>query len=392
MKPIHMDVTRAARDRLLVRTTQILVGAALLTALLVRTTPGTFGTPAYWISAPLFALGAVGILGLGDSRHWPLAYAGLVVDLAAIAAVLHGMQPSPTTAEAAVILLGAAIPSASLLFTPYRLGRLLYWVAAVAAVAIVAALLSPSAGTDWWIPPLLAGCGWLIVRFAGLVVLRSLPSVRGQIREIGLAYVAERQASELELGRRRSARLLHDTVLATLTLLAHSGVGVSHEALRSQARNDAHLLRQLRLGEPLFALPDAEYAPEPVEESTLGTTLETVRERFGGLGLDVAWHGASRIALPQPVLDAFLFSISEALENVRRHAGVDAAHVTITETTAKVTAMITDAGRGFVPEEVSEQRLGIKESVIGRLAEVGGAAKVFSSPGAGTTVLLEVPR
>ena len=117
-----------------------------------------------------------------------------------------------------------------------------------------------------------------------------------------------------------------------------------------------------------------------------------ISERFDGLGLEVAWHGASRIALPQHVLDAFLFSISESLENVRRHAGVTTAHVTVTEGPTKVTAMITDAGRGFLPDEVSEQRLGIKESVIGRLAEVGGAAKVFSSPGAGTTVLLEVPR
>jgi len=391
MKRIQMDVTRAGRDRLLIRTTQILVGAALVTALAVLSTPGAVGTPAYWISLPLLLLAGLATAGLSGSR-WPIAYAGLVADAILVSVLLAVLQPSPTAAEAVVVLLGTVVPSASLLLVPSRTGRIAFWGIAVLSVAVTAALLGPRAGEGWWLPVLLAVGGWLVVRFAGVVVLRSLPAVRGQIEEIGLAYVAERQASELELGRHRSARLLHDTVLATLTLLAHSGVGVSGEALRSQARNDAHLLRQLRLGEPLFTLPDAEYAPEPVEESTLGTTLETVRERFGGLGLDVAWHGASRIALPQPVLDAFLFSISEALENVRRHAGVDSAHVTITETTAKVTAMITDAGKGFVPEEVSDQRLGIKDSVIGRLAEVGGSAKVFSAPGAGTTVLLEVPR
>ncbi len=92
------------------------------------------------------------------------------------------------------------------------------------------------------------------------------------------------------------------------------------------------------------------------------------------------------------MLDAFLFSISECLENVRTHAGVALALVTITEDERAVRAMITDAGRGFELDSVDAARLGIKESVIARLAEVGGSARLFSSPGAGTTVLLEVPR
>ena len=37
-------------------------------------------------------------------------------------------------------------------------------------------------------------------------------------------------------------------------------------------------------------------------------------------------------------------------------------------------------------------RLGVAESVIARLRDVGGNARLFSTPGAGTTVILEVPR
>ena len=44
------------------------------------------------------------------------------------------------------------------------------------------------------------------------------------------------------------------------------------------------------------------------------------------------------------------------------------------------------------PRQLVSERLGIKESVVARLAELGGSARLFSSPGAGTTVLLEVPR
>ncbi len=394
MNPIPMDATLVSRDRLLVRTAQILIGGVLLTALCLLSTQGTIATLAYWVALPFLAAAGLAAAALAG-RLWPYATAALALDVTVLSFLLVAL--TPISGEAAIgytiiAMVAAAIPGAAVIMLPLRFGTIAYWGAGLVMTAIATIVLGPTLADRWYLPLGLTLFGWAAVYFAGTILVRSIPDVRSQIGEIGLAHQMERQASELEANRRQSARLLHDTVLATLTLLAHSGVGVSTEALRSQARNDAHLLRQLRLGEPLFALPGAQYAPEPVEESTLGTTLESVRERFDGLGLDVAWHGASRIALPQRVLDAFLFSISESLENVRRHAGVTVAHVTITETPAKVTAMITDAGKGFLPDEVSEQRLGIKESVIGRLAEVGGAAKVFSAPGAGTTVLLEVPR
>jgi hypothetical protein len=37
-------------------------------------------------------------------------------------------------------------------------------------------------------------------------------------------------------------------------------------------------------------------------------------------------------------------------------------------------------------------KLGFKESVVARLADVGGRTRLFSSPGSGTTVVLEVPK
>jgi signal transduction histidine kinase len=54
--------------------------------------------------------------------------------------------------------------------------------------------------------------------------------------------------------------------------------------------------------------------------------------------------------------------------------------------------MVTDTGSGFEPEAVDGARLGYAESVVGRLNTVGGRARIFSSPGSGTTVMLEVPK
>ena len=89
---------------------------------------------------------------------------------------------------------------------------------------------------------------------------------------------------------------------------------------------------------------------------------------------------------------AFLLALAECLENVRRHSGVTEAHVTITDDETTVRAMVTDSGVGFDIADIDEAKLGFTESVVGRLREVGGNARLFSAPGSGTTVVLEVPR
>ncbi|MBO9577472.1 MAG: histidine kinase [Microbacteriaceae bacterium] len=385
-----MDQIQVKRDRLLRQTARAYGAAGLLAALVVLSTPEVAGRPAYWIVLPLFAVAGI-CVGMLQSRRTLWWVAGLVASVIAIAVVLGAFSSTQTSAAglAVATLLGGSLPGALLVMLAYRLGPLWFWIGVVIAAVTAGLAVDPSVRNVGILIVLLGGG---LAHGIGYLLASSIPPALRQIAEVGRAHRAERHASELEAQRRQSARLLHDTVLATLTLLAHSGRGVSEEALREQARNDAHLLRLLRLGEPLFNLPQAGYRPEPVEETTLGTTLDSVKQRFDQLGLDVAWHGTGRVLLPPGVLDGFLFAISECLENVRRHSGVSLAHVTITEDEKVVRAMITDAGKGFQLEEVGSERLGIKESVIARLAEVGGSARLFSSPGAGTTVLLEVPR
>ncbi len=189
----------------------------------------------------------------------------------------------------------------------------------------------------------------MLASVLGYWLSASVPRAARRIYSIGKAHRAERQASETEAQRRQGARLLHDTVLATLTLLAHSGVGVAPEALRQQASEDARLLRQLRLGATPTPQASGPYNLTPVEETPLGTTLESVKQRFGRMGLEVSWHGTGQVLLPSDVLDAFLLSLAECLENVRRHSGVTQAHVTITDDATTVRAMVTDCRRRLRP-------------------------------------------
>jgi signal transduction histidine kinase len=57
----------------------------------------------------------------------------------------------------------------------------------------------------------------------------------------------------------------------------------------------------------------------------------------------------------------------------------------------EVSFMVSDEGEGFDTTAIDPRRLGIRDSIIGRMEAAGGTARIWSSPGAGTTVLLSVP-
>ncbi len=391
-----MDLISKERDRLLQRSARVYGLSFTAVAALCFALPGALPLPVLLIVLPLLVILAAAQVALGLARGlwWPVL--ALVAGNGVVVAV--GLLASPPSDAASLGLLhlgAAALPSTALVLTTSVPRIALLAVGALGGVGAVVFAEIADPGTA-----LRNGgtvlVGWGLAALITVWINAGVPQVAKRIASIGRAHRAERQASELEAQRRQSARLLHDTVLATLTLLAHSGVGVKPQALREQAGDDARLLRQLRLGTaPAPAAEATETGTVPVlnpDETVLGTTLESVKQRFGRMGLTVSWHGTGQVLLPSHALDAFLLALAECLENVRRHSGVTEAHVTITDDDKMVRALVTDAGVGFDIADVDEAKLGFAESVVGRLREVGGNARLFSAPGSGTTVALEVPR
>ncbi|RKR73743.1 sensor histidine kinase [Frondihabitans australicus] len=383
-----MDLFAQERDRLLRTTTRFLGIACTVVSLVSISYPGVTGLPRQGAIALFSLLMIVFLIMVGRSGRLLWVVLGMASGLGAGAiALLPGHVDGPL-ATAVIPLVGGSIASFALLLSSTTRRVVLAIIAAVLVVAMVIVGMH-SVFTVQVAAVLL---GWVLCFVAGFWIGNSVPRAARRIYSIGNAHRAERQASETEAQRRQGARLLHDTVLATLTLLAHSGFGVTPDALRAQAAEDARLLRHLRLGSTPQPQQAGNYNLETAEESPLGQTLESVKQRFGRMGLEVSWHGTGQVLLPSHVLDAFLLALAECLENVRRHAGVTEAHVTIIHDDAMVRAMVTDAGVGFELDGVSEERLGFKESVVNRLRDVGGSARLFSAPGAGTTVVLEAPR
>jgi signal transduction histidine kinase len=93
--------------------------------------------------------------------------------------------------------------------------------------------------------------------------------------------------------------------------------------------------------------------------------------------------------LPNDVETALYRIVQEALTNVVKHSQANAISIVLTRTAGSVTAVIEDDGRGFDPGVRAEGLglLGMGE----RLALLRGRLKIESSPGAGATIVAEVP-
>ena len=97
------------------------------------------------------------------------------------------------------------------------------------------------------------------------------------------------------------------------------------------------------------------------------------------------------------VAEELAAAVSAALDNVRRHAGVDAqAWVLIEDIGKDVTVTIRDNGVGVPAARLAEAavsgRMGVAYSIVGRMSDLGGTATLDSRPGAGTCLELTVSK
>jgi len=82
----------------------------------------------------------------------------------------------------------------------------------------------------------------------------------------------------------------------------------------------------------------------------------------------------------------------EAMTNAAKFAGADVIDVYVEVADESVAVFVRDRGSGFDRGSVPAGRLGLTESIEGRLERAGGQATVTSGPGAGTEVELRLPR
>jgi signal transduction histidine kinase len=94
--------------------------------------------------------------------------------------------------------------------------------------------------------------------------------------------------------------------------------------------------------------------------------------------------------LPAETETALYRIVQEALTNVIKHAQAGTVSIVLTRKGDRVVAVIEDDGRGFDPEDMRDERLGLL-GMRERIALVDGQLSVESRPGEGTTIAVEVP-
>jgi signal transduction histidine kinase len=83
--------------------------------------------------------------------------------------------------------------------------------------------------------------------------------------------------------------------------------------------------------------------------------------------------------------------IQESLTNVRRHANASRVVVSVQETEARLRVEISDNGQGFAPQAIPDDKLGLR-IMRERAVSVGGRVEVESAGGAGTRLIVELPK
>ncbi|MCZ9884274.1 sensor histidine kinase [Arthrobacter sp. B2a2-09] len=189
-----------------------------------------------------------------------------------------------------------------------------------------------------------------------------------------------------------NARHLHDTALRTLTVIGRQGAGVSSKELGEMLDAGTSSETAARLGPTLQGWADVDFGastpPKTPEPGDLAVRLRRVAEKRARDGFSVEIHGMTG-PLAEPVQAALLAAVDECILNADRHAGAGHVDVLLSRTSDHVSVVVSDSGCGFDPSKLPTDRLGVKESVLARMRDAGGRAKVFSAPGRGTTILLE---
>jgi signal transduction histidine kinase len=246
-----------------------------------------------------------------------------------------------------------------------------------------------------------AGGGLLLV--VGLGLLFASGGVLSTIGGLGLAVLATgvgvsvllgpwivRLWRDLSVERRERIRSeerseiaahLHDSVLQTLALIQRAD---APGRARTLARRQERELRAWLFDE------------RPPDSAGIATSIGTALERVvtdvedaHDVEVDLIVVGECPM---EPRLDALVAAVREATNNAARHAGVAEVSVYVEVEPHRVTAYVRDRGKGFEVDAVEPGRVGVRESIIGRMARHGGRAEVHTAPGDGTEVMLEIGR
>ena len=221
---------------------------------------------------------------------------------------------------------------------------------------------------------LASGVGVLLVRptainavlAVGIVVLGTALLIAPRVVALWSDLMAERTTRVREEQRAELVAHLHDSVLQTLALIQNRA-GSSSEVARIARAQERELRDWLFLGD----------APVAADLSAELREVAAAIELDYAVRIEVVATGES-----VPGVAALIAASREAMLNAAKHAGGEVS-VYLETTPSGIDIWVRDRGAGVDLEALASDRLGIRESIMGRMTRVGGSATV--RPGAGGT-------
>jgi signal transduction histidine kinase len=301
----------------------------------------------------------------------------MAVDLVEVVALclLQGRLASPEALPTGVswiaVLIGARVIYGHIGVRPVA--------GAAGGMAVIAAYVAGQVLADVPGAGIAQAAVYVLQNVCGLVLLALLRRV-GRAADAELAEFhrsrARARADRLRRAEERETdRRLHDTVLATLTMVGSGAITASSARLRAQARADLDVVSALREGD------------------RAGNGLVRLDRLLQDAPARAGWPAGVRTELagcrvPADVADSVVSAAGAVLVNARKYSGAEHASLVLAERAGEVVVTVSDAGRGFDPSAVPAHKYGLREAVVGRMAAIGGSAVIDSSPGRGTVVTL----
>jgi signal transduction histidine kinase len=224
----------------------------------------------------------------------------------------------------------------------------------------------------------------------GTVIMVMAAAALGYLGNIGVrAQEQLRQLAAVEAAHRerdRLARSIHDSVLQVLALVQRQGEEIGGRAaeLGRLAGEQEVALRAL-VGPPVVAP-----APDGMAD------LRELVSRLASARVTLS-APATEVWLPAPVAHELCAAITAATENAHQHCPPGTkVWILLEDEPDQVTATVRDDGPGIaagrLEQAAAQGRLGVAQSIRGRVADLGGRSTITTGPGRGTEVELTVRR
>jgi signal transduction histidine kinase len=250
--------------------------------------------------------------------------------------------------------------------------------------------LTPSGGAAPWVDVVLDSGYAIILGGTIMVIVTMLRHAASSVDSAQAAaierysHAVRQHATEVE--RVQVDSIVHDSVLTTLLSAARAYTPEAKNLAATMAANAIGHLREAALVVP----DDGSTVRVAAIANRVSDAANTIGARF-----EARTRTLGSSALPAPAAEAVFSAAVQAMINSQQHAGPGPSvnrWLTIRDIgRSGIEIEVGDDGRGFVLDDVPRGRIGIRVSILERIAKAGGAAHIASRPGEGTVVTIRWP-